>query len=95
MSKQDVFQITFLTSLFSVALMFVDPAFADSEIGRRIHEAAEEAGGIVTGDARPLVTAVIGVASGVAVGIYKQNLWAAGAAALMGGAFANIFPDLW
>lgn len=95
MTKHDTFQITFLTSIFTLALVLIDPALADSEIGRKIHEAAEEAGGIVMGDARPLVTAVIGVASGVAVGIYKQNLWAAGAAALMGGAFANIFPDLW
>ena len=95
MRKQDVFQITFLTAVFTSTLVFMEPAFAESDIGRKIHEAAEEASGIVMTDARPFVTALIGVASGVAVGIYKQNIWAAGVAALMGGAFANIFPDLW
>lgn len=95
MKSSDVYHITFLTLMFTASFLLVEPALAESIIGRKIHEAAEEAGGIVMGDARPLVTAIIGVASGVAVGIYKQNLWAAGAAALAGGAFANIFPDLW
>ena len=95
MTKHNLSQITFLITVFTIILVLADPALADSAIGRKIHEAATEAGGIVMTDARPLVTALIGVASGVAVGIYKQNIWAAGIAALMGGAFANIFPDLW
>ena len=95
MKKHDLSQIAFLTLIIVGGFILVEPAFAESAIGRKIHEAAEEAGGIVMTDARPLVTALIGVASGVAVGIYKQNIWAAGIAALMGGAFANIFPDLW
>lgn len=95
MKNTDLHQIAFLTLIFTAAFILADPVLAESAIGQKIHEAAEEAGGIVSGDARPLVTALIGVASGVAVGIYKQNIWAAGVAALMGGAFANIFPDLW
>jgi len=94
MKKHDLSQIAFLTLILMGNVLLAEPVFA-SAIGDKIHEAAGEAGGIVMTDARPLVTALIGVASGVAVGIYKQNIWAAGVAALMGGAFANIFPDLW
>lgn len=94
MKQHDFYQISWLTLVLTAPLLIPEFAFA-SAIGDKIHEAATEAGGIVTADARPVITALIGVASGVAVGIYKQNIWAAGVAALMGGAFANIFPDLW
>ena len=87
--------VSFFAKSLSLLSCLTPSLLSASVIGDKINEVAGEANGIITGTGSPLVTAVIGVAAGVAVGIYRQNVWAAGVAALAGGALANIFPDLW
>lgn len=92
-TSNDIKTISIYAGTFLIASACADCAFADSQLMRKSKEFMGEAHTFLQ-DARPFITATIGVVAGVTVGMYRENMWLGIASAVVGGGLANVLPDL-